>query len=294
MKILSDPIPMGASAMPAAQHALSLISLDIGRALADRDSITFRAQGTCMYPTVRPGDVFRIQPSPVGDVAVGDIAVCRGQGYLFGHRVIGKGKKLGRAYIITRPDRSRRSRQGNDGPTFDENLLGIVREIKRKGKPVPLQPTVHPWVIRRCHRALLSAIEAKQCLRFRLTERLLRTDPGIFRHAFTRAWLILTRPRLNYRVQVPLNRALGEAVFRVLDPAEFDPEIEWKGKKIAGWTLALHLKKASVPAARATFVRQRKDSWRLAESHVRLRYRGAGFRRLIVQEAENIMTRGCA
>ena len=191
MKILSDSIPMGASAMPAAQHTLSLASLDIGRALAERDTITFRAQGTCMYPTVRSGDVFRIQPSPVGDVAVGDIAVCCGQGYLFGHRVIGKGEKLGRAYIITRPDRSR---QGNDGPTFDENLLGIVREIKRKGKPVPLQPTAHPWIIRRCHKVLLSTIEARQRLRFWLTERLRRTDAGLFRRAFTRTWLTATPP----------------------------------------------------------------------------------------------------
>ena len=93
-------------------------------------------------------------------------------------------------------------------------------------------------------------------------------------------------------MQAPLNGALGEALFRPFEPEAFDPEMEWKGKKITRWTLALHLKKASVPAARATFVRQGKDSWRLAESHVRLRYRGAGFRRLIVQEAENIITRG--
>lgn len=91
-----------------------------------------------MYPTVRPGDVLRIQPRRAAEVAVGEIAVCRTSAYLFSHRVIAKGERGGRAYIVTRPDRSR---VGSDAPTFDENLLGAVVSITRAGKPAPLMPT---------------------------------------------------------------------------------------------------------------------------------------------------------
>src|SRR5512136_1699800 len=120
-----------------ANPSLVLASLDIGRVLADRDGVTFRAQGTCMYPAVRPGDVLRIQSRAAAQVNVGDMAVCRGDDFLFSHRVIAKGECDGRAFIVTRPDRAHNE---SDAPTFDEDLLGVVVAITRNDKPVPLAP----------------------------------------------------------------------------------------------------------------------------------------------------------
>ena len=139
------------------KFSLVLASLDIGRVLADRDGVTFRAQGTRMYPTVRPGDVLRIRSRLAADVVVGDIAVCRAPDFLFSHRVIDKGLRDGRPFVVTRADRSH---EGSDAPTFDENLLGVVIGIERHGKRVPVQPAEHPWLVRRYHAVRLALIEA--------------------------------------------------------------------------------------------------------------------------------------
>ena len=127
-----------------ARPVLSLVraSLELGRDLADKDAVVFRSQGTCMYPAVRPGDLLVIRSRRAADVRVGEIAVCRGPECLFGHRVIETGLMDGRPFIVTRPDRS--GEGASDGPTFDENLLGVVVEIRRKGRSAPLEKTSFP------------------------------------------------------------------------------------------------------------------------------------------------------
>jgi hypothetical protein len=266
--------------------SLVLASLDIGRVLADRDGVTFRAQGTCMYPTVRAGDVLRIQSRRAADVAVGDIAVCRTPAYLFSHRVIGKGERDGRAYIITRPDRSR---DGSDGPTFDENLLGVVVALTRNGKPVPLQPTRYSWFMRSFHAARLALMEAWPRTLLRLANALAHAQTGALYRYIARRILALLRPQVSYIVRVPFNEKLGDAVYRPLTPAEFDPQTAaWQGRPIQRWTLALHLNAAREPAAWMTFAANPDATWRVAESYTRVRYRGLGLEEMILRQAEPI------
>jgi hypothetical protein len=271
-----------------ARQSLVRASLDIGRVLADRDGETFRAQGTCMYPTVRPGDALTIKPRLAVDIAVGDIAVCRAPDYLFSHRVIDRGEHDGRAYIITRPDRSRR---GSDGPTFDDNLLGVVVAITRKGKAAPLAPTRHPLPVRCYHGLRLALIEAREGAKTRLAWSLVRSKPGVFYRLIARTWYMLARPSVRYVVQTPLNETLGDAVFHCLEPDAFDPETAWNGRKTARWTIAAHLNGGGEPAAWVAYVRGEDDVWRVQDSHVRLRYRGAGLDDLLTAEAEKILTR---
>ena len=272
----------------SARPSLVRASLDIGRVLAERDGVTFRAQGTCMYPTVRPGDVLTIKPRPVADIAVGNIAVCRTPDYLFSHRVIEKGEYEGSAYIITRPDRSR---HGNDGPTFDENLLGVVVAIKRNGNQVPLVPTNYSRFIRYYYKKRLDLIELKERLKLRLPELLLHTDISVFYRPIVRIWFILVRPRLTYVVQVPLNATLGDAVFHRLELDAFNPEEIVNGRKIMRWTIALLFNEGREPAAWVTFLRGEDDTWRVADSHVRLRYRGAGLDSMLTMQAKKILAR---
>lgn len=269
-------------------NSLILASLRIGRALADRDGITFRVWGACMYPTVRQGDVVKIQSRAAGDVSVGDIAVCRGEGFLFGHRVVGKGRRDGRDYVITRPDRAN---EGSDGPTFNEDLLGIVIAIERRGKPVPLRPARHPWLVRRYYAARLILTDTKQRLRLWLVRILARVQDMSPYGTIARCCFSLLRPRISYTVRVLLNRTLGDAVYRPFAPDDFDPSMEWKGRIIDRWTLALHMNDGRDPAAWTTFARAAGDVWGIEESHVRLRYRGMGLDDALQRQAAKIIVR---
>ena len=270
-------------------RGLSVASLEIGRVLADRDCLTFRAQGTCMYPTIQQGDVLRLRSCAASQVRVGEIAVCRTPEYLFSHRVIATGERDGRPFVVTRSDRSPGE---GDGPTFDEDLLGVVVSATRAGKPVPLQPTRYAWPGRTWYAARLALIETTARLRWWQVQHLAPLEGNVLQRTLARAWFKLARPRMTFVVRVPLNATLGDDVFRRIDPAEFDPASKWHDRPIERWMLVAHLDGAAEPAAWATFVRDAKESWRVAESHVRRRYRGAGLDAALAERARGVLGRG--
>jgi len=273
------------------ERSLAVASLDIGRMLADRSGVLFHGKGTCMYPTIRPGDVLSIQSRPAVDFSVGDIAVFRrSNAYLFCHRVIYKGHREGRAFIVTRSDRSRHAM---DEPTFDENLLGVVVSITRNGKPAPLQPTVYPLPVHGYYLMRLALIHTARRLQLWLTAVLGRlVQTGSYR-LIARTMFALARSRLRYIVDVPLNATLGDGVHRRFDPDTFDLRMEWKGKRIDLWTLVIHLNDAREPVARVTFVRSADavDAWLVSESHVNIRYSGVGLDGELIGKAETILAR---
>jgi signal peptidase I len=266
-------------------------SLDIGRVLADRDGVTFRVQGTCMYPTMRAGDVMRIQTCMASQVQVGDIAVCRAPGYLFSHRVIAKGEQDGRSYIITRPDRAHR---GGDAPTFDDNLLGVVVKLTRNGKSVPLTPSAYPIPLQGYYAVRLAWIERAPRMRLALKQILARLqDHPLYRHivrCILRAGFALTRPRILYSVRVPF-ASLGDAVYRQFTVDDFDPQVEWNGRPFEQWTLVLTLNGAREPAAWITYARDAGGTWTVKKMFVRQRYRGAGLDEALQRQAEPILSR---
>lgn len=241
-----------------------------------------------MYPALRAGDVLRIRSCAASDVAVGDIAVCRTPDCLLGHRVIDKGVRDGRAFIVTRPDRSRR---GSDVPTFDENLLGIVEGIERCGVPVTLEPYGYPWPGRCYHAVRLALLEATARFRSWLMEVIAHAEAHAPYRFLARTWFAMAHPRLTYVVHVPLNAVLGDAVYRRLSPDDFDPRMEWKGRVIDRWTLLLQVPGVREPGARVTFVRGAANAWRVEESEVRGRYRGVGLADALMREADKILAR---
>lgn len=269
-----------------------LTALDIGKALADGGATTFRAQGTCMYPTVRPGDVLRIASRTAAQVAVGEIAVCRGDGFLFGHRVIGTGEQAGRAFILTRPDRTR---DGNDGPTYDEDLLGVVTFIERRGRRVDTRPRVRPLPLRLYLAPRLAVVEARPAARARLIGALARAQRrGLYRR-LARPALGVARARISYVVRLPFLPGQTD-LYHPLTPGEFDPATAtWRGGPVESWTLALHLDGAPRPAATASFVPcspgRPEAGWRLGEVQVRVRYRGLGLDEDLLSKAGEILAR---
>lgn len=276
--------------------SLVLSSLDIGKALADRGRVLFRAQGTCMYPLVRPGDVLHLASRTVDEIAVGDIAVCRRPGYLFAHRAIGKGTHDGKPYVLTRPDRVQR---GGDGPSFDEDVLGIVACIERRGRRVPTHLRRPSWLQRRVMSVRLAAIEAGQSLRSRAIAALTRLQRSALYRSLARALLSVSRTRASYVVRLPFGSKWGNDIYRPLTPEEFDVStMIWQGRPVDRWILALHLAGQRQPAAWASFVLRPPNcpepGWRMQDMHVRVRYRGGGLDTDLRSKAVQILAEGGA
>ncbi len=115
----------------SAPESLIIQLFDLGKLFVDKKMVTFTALGTCMYPCIRQGDIIYIQPKSVEEIQVGEVAVYRRNNRLFSHRAIAKGRDEKRAYVITRPDTAK---YGDDGPTFNGDILGVVARVERGGK----------------------------------------------------------------------------------------------------------------------------------------------------------------
>ena len=225
---------------------------------------------------------------PPQTLSVGDIAVCRTAEYLFGHRVIAVGERDGRAYVVTRPDRSR---AGGDRPTFDDDLLGVVVGVERNGVPVPLRPAAQNWVVRQYLGARLACAEAQPRARRRLGAAVAFAQGRPLYARAARRCFALTRPRLSFRVRVPLNATLGDAVWRSLPAGRFDPTETWRGRPVDAWTLTLHVNGEREPGVWARIARSGAREWRADELRTRVRYRGLGLEALLLRRAEAIVAR---
>ena len=269
--------------IPPQPPSLVLTSLEIGRALADRDGVTFRAQGTCMYPVIRPGDLLHIRSCPAAAVKVGDIAACRGRDHLFSHRVIGTGSQGSRQYIVTRPDRAR---HGSDAPTFDEDLLGVVVAIRRNGKAAPLTPQTYPWPKRLGLAISCWWLDAQPQLRVRLAHLLAHLQGSAAYRWFSRRWPGLSDQEITFVVRVPL-RATDD-IYEAVPADKFNlRENRWRGRSLERWLLALHVGGDSRPAAIAT-LQATPDGWMTQGFQVRLRYRGLSLEERLLRRAQEM------
>ena len=275
-------------------NSLLVESLEIARLLADHDRAAFRAQGTCMFPGVQPGDLLHIESRRIEEVMVGDIAVIRRDGLFFGHRTIATGRDDAGAYIVTRPDRSN---QGSDPPAYAKDLLGIVSRIQRRGRDVSREPKV------------LGAYAKSKVLlwewwnwrvRSRLTGNVerLQTMP-VYR--LIASWYCNVRHQhVRYEVKMPLKPMQSHDLYRVFLPDAFDVSKPLqKGAPVMQWTLTLSLQGMKRPVAWVTLIRRpdaccQGEGWYIVRSWVQIRYRGAGFERRLVRTAEKILARSGA
>lgn len=276
-----------------ALHPVSLVvaSLEIGRVLADRGKVAFRAQGTCMFPCVKPGDVMQIEPRAIERVQIGDIAVFRRDAKLFGHRVVAKGTDNTRPSIVTRPDRTQ---QGDDGPTHGDDVLGVVTSIERRGAPMPL----HPQTL---HGSAALCVRVWEWWRGRGRAHLLERvgvwqGSAWYRHLAAACWRVV-RPRLSYVVRVPFNAVQPHDLYREVSPDAFDvSQPAWHGKPVTRWTLAVSIHAESTPAATATLVLHppgcpRGSGWRVEDVRSRLRYRHTGLENALLGQVQAILAR---
>lgn len=263
--------------------------MELDRLLVNHAGLTFRARGKCMYPTVRAGDVLRAQSCAIADVSIGDIAVFRRPSnpyYLFAHRIVGKGEHEGRPYIVTRPDGLRK---GSDGPTFDENLLGIVSSIKRRNRSVPLQPVVYSRIMRGYLGVRILLMRYAWLFSWCAGALVRIQDSALYRHVAGR-WFVLRRPHMKYTVCLPMV-SLGNAVCRQVAPEDFDLRKCWRGRPIERWTLTLHINNQRDAAARVTLIKSAGETWAVDELYIRHRYRGSNLYRMLMCQVEDILRR---
>lgn len=198
------------------------------------------------------------------------------------HRVIATGARDGRAFVVTRADRGRGE---GDAPAFDDDLLGVVVSITRRGRPVPLSPAADRRLARLGHAVGAWWVDARPRVLGRVQE---QRPYGVL----ARWWLALARPRLSYQVRLPLNGQLGDVLFRQLDPGEFDPASAALGGAAERWILALHVNASKEPAARATVAREPGGDWQIRDCEVRARYRGTGLDDAVRRKVGEILARG--
>ena len=244
-----------------------------------------------MYPCVQPGDTLHIESRSIERIQVGDIAVIRKSGQLFGHRAIAKGENEIGPFIVTRPDRSD---DGDDGPTHGENILGVVTRIERRGKPTITAKM--PLGVRAKLRAALWEWWQLNA-RLRLIRGLERAQRLRFYQAVSPLCLKVFHPNLRYEVRTPLKPGQSHDVYRSFPPDRFDAsELLHQGKPVAEWTLSLYLGAARLPAAWVTLVRSHEESsrgngWQIADAGARVRYQGTGLDRVVVGKATEILAR---
>jgi hypothetical protein len=246
-----------------------------------------------MYPSVRPGDKLTIEARAAAQLDVGDIAVIRRKNTMLGHRVVQKGVANDRTFVVTTPDRGV---NGDDGPTYDEELLGVVTTIERKGKRLSTHQAAPAWPERIFLTLKLYLIEFYDRQAPRLSKLLAGIQKTFLYQPIIRAYFRVLKIKPRFVVQVPLKSRQSHDLVRVFTTDKFDPsQLTSEKSRAARFELSVVFKKESPPAARASFSHRPPQcpypGWRLDALRVRVCYRGAGFEQALLSKAEKILAK---
>ncbi|PIQ86250.1 MAG: hypothetical protein COV73_04830 [Candidatus Omnitrophica bacterium CG11_big_fil_rev_8_21_14_0_20_43_6] len=267
------------------EPGLVLQMFELGRLFLEKKMVKFHTQGTCMYPCIRPHDILYLEPRSAGTIKVGDIAVYRRCNRLFAHRTIAKGSKVGLDYIVTRPDRAR---FGNDGPSFDKDILGIVARIERKGR-------------------ILSAMSIKYSLmkRFWLSIYIYVNDLGGYcwnrlaylhinlqEYRFYRFLIrfLFINSKIEFSLQAPISLKPNSRFFRKLSLEELKASLQGEFA-LSKWMLTLKVNSKS--AGYLSFFLKPGScqfcGWWLYQAQLRDRYRGTNIEKKFFNQVDDVL-----
>jgi len=274
----------------------SLAGLPIGLAkiLVEAGRVSFRASGLCMYPCVKPGDTLYLDSKGIAEVAVGDIAVLRRDRVLLGHRVTRCGADVRGRFIVTKSDLAR---QGDDGRSREEDVMGIISSISRNGRPVSTrlrEPTA--WT-----RLEVVFLEAAYRARHHWEQTLAWLLSGARRTNLldfaARNLLRVSDKDVSYSYQIP--HRLGRSIlYQSVSAAELELALSKEAaEKVDHWTLTVHSGKDREPCGSATFVLRHEKcplaGWWLGNLRTRFRYRCSGLEGALLTSAEAVLV-NCA
>ena len=101
--------------------------------------VQLRVAGTSMLPTLWPGDLLTIEPTPIESILPGDLVVYARQHQFVVHRVV-KGAIAQTQTLVTRGD----AVPHTDSAITSEQFLGRVTRIHRNGRQVvPARRVAH-------------------------------------------------------------------------------------------------------------------------------------------------------
>ncbi|MGD0336674.1 MAG: hypothetical protein ABSB18_06195 [Candidatus Omnitrophota bacterium] len=259
---------------------------ELGKLLAERKLVKFRSEGICMYPCIRPRDTLYIEPRSIGEVKVGDIAVYRRYNRLFAHRTIAKGNDNGRDYIITRSDTAK---FGNDGPGFNQDILGIVTRIERKERTFDTARKDYPLVEQLFLNVYLQYYRLKQ----HLWDKIIYFISWLQQYKAYRKLARLmekSTKRIEFSLQVPINPRVNNRFSKEISAKEISESLKGESP-ISRWTIALNID--SKPAGFLSFffkpINCPFNGWWLYEAKLRVRYRGTNLEERLLEEACSLL-----
>ena len=95
----------------------------------------FRAEGSSMWPTIRPGEAITVEPATATDVKLKDIVLYRTGRRVIGHRVVRIETRNGERVLLARGDAGR----GAGEPVAVQQILGKVVAVEREGCKIDLE-----------------------------------------------------------------------------------------------------------------------------------------------------------
>lgn len=263
---------------------------ELAKIIVEKKMIKFFSRGVCMFPSLRPKDVLYIEPKTAEQIQVGDIAVFSHSNRLYAHRTIDKGQKNGSYYILTRPDTAR---YGNDDASFDNDILGIVNNIERKGKV--LSPQKKDYIlVKRLFWALYIHWYHLERILFNKTVYLIThiQQFKIYRKIATFLFSRLNK-KIIFSIQIPLNSKITSRFHRIVSLEEFIMLNlkETEDEMILKWTIRAQLD--SKPVSFLSLMYRPRvcpfSGWWLLEAKIKIDYRGTGIEEKLFGKAEFLL-----
>jgi len=269
--------------------SLILQLFELRKLFIEKGVVKFTGQGTCMYPCIRSYDVLHIESRDAGQIRIGDIAVYRRSNQLFAHRTIARGKDNGLDFIVTRPDTAK---LGDDGPSYDKDIVGIVSHIERKGKFVDTAKKSYNVVEKIGLSALLKCSSVRSALFSRAVSIITYLQYFQVYHRVARVIFSKLCKRIEYSIRVPLNSKYLGKFYRPITPEELiHLKIQKDESSFLRWILILEVN--SIQAGSLSFVLRPQGcpftGWWLLERKTRIRYRGTGVEERLFEKAEQLL-----
>jgi hypothetical protein len=274
--------------MGPAEDGILVKLFELKEILLKKKMINFSAQGFCMYPCIRPTDKLHIELKKAEQIKIGEVAVYCRHNLLFAHRTIGKGNEHGLNYIVTRPDTAK---SGDDGPSFDDNIVGVVSSIERKGRILSVEIKTSSLIKEFYLKIFFTILKLKQivvkvCLYLLAFLQLFSVGRKVFKLFFKNT------EDLRFSISVPLNNNIN-SLFNtsISDDELIELNHQESEDKILKWAVVLNA--GSRLAAYLSFVRKPETcpfaGWWLAEAKISPQCRAGGVQEKIWQKADELL-----
>jgi len=265
--------------------SLILRLFELGKLFIENKMVKFSSQGTCMYPCIKPNDILHIEPCNMNSLKIGDIAVYRRFNRLFAHRVIRKGDRNGQGYIITRPDSSK---AGDDGETFDKDILGLVVKVERKGKEFYTEKKEYPALNRVFYEAYIGLYNTFLFFKCKLFYLFLSLQQGKSLRKFLR--FCFFNKELDFSLQAPLNSSPASRFSRIISLNELSASLASQ-EPVPKWSV--EAKVGSLTAGYISFLRKPERcpfcGWWIYEANIRARYRSTSIEEKFLRKVDELL-----